>query len=127
MKNITDKPVRHKVLVAEDNDLNFKLIKFFLKDEEFIVTRAKNGKEAVNLVTGDFVPDIILMDIRMPVMDGFEATRIIRTLFPKLPIIAQTAYNDERLTSQTSGFSGVIYKPYDKNRLFSVMERFISI
>jgi len=114
-----------KVLVAEDNDMNYKLISLFLNDRCFEVKRAENGKEAVDYCAGGFLPDIVLMDIRMPEMDGFQATKIIRTLFPLVPIIAQTAYIDERLTTQKSGFSDVIYKPYDKKKLINVLSKHI--
>lgn len=78
-----------KILVAEDNDSNYVLMTYILKrDYQFV--RTVNGQETIDRVDeGDI--DLVLMDIKMPVMDGIEATRIIRDRHPALPIIALTA------------------------------------
>ena len=77
------------ILIAEDNDSNYILMTYILKrDYQFL--RAKNGQEAVDMVENGGI-DLVLMDIKMPVMDGLEATAKIREAHPDLPIIALTA------------------------------------
>lgn len=89
-EKLTSHAKRCKVLAAEDDDNNYQLLYFLLK-KHFDITRANNGKEAVDLFN-DVKPDIVLMDIKMPVMDGFEATQLIRKIDKQIPIIAITAY-----------------------------------
>ena len=81
-----------RILVAEDNDVNLALILDMLGTRDHEVAVARNGQEAVDIVKG-FQPDLILMDIAMPEMDGIEATRQIRQIpeFADLPILALTA------------------------------------
>lgn len=78
-----------RILVAEDNDSNYMLMTYILK-KYFEFFRARNGQEAVELAISD-KPDLVLMDIKMPVMDGLEATRKIKAECPDIPIIALTA------------------------------------
>jgi PAS domain S-box-containing protein len=117
-------PVKMTILVAEDIDSNFKLIKYFLSRSNVNVLRASNGKEAVEKATSEKI-DLILMDIKMPVMDGYTATKLIRTTNPDIPIIAQTAYADDRDIAIGSGCSGFISKPFDKSGLLKVIREFI--
>jgi CheY-like chemotaxis protein len=83
-------------LVAEDEDLNYMLVRELLRKFKVKIIRAANGAEAVEIARTTKV-DLILMDLKMPVMDGFEATRTIKTFLPDLPILALTAYS-RRLT-----------------------------
>ena len=78
-----------KILIAEDNDSNFILMTYILK-KYYQFERAKNGQEAVEMAEKNTY-DIVLMDIKMPIMDGLEATKAIKEKFPDLPIIALTA------------------------------------
>ena len=78
-----------RILVAEDNDSNYILMQYILK-KYYEFYRARNGQEAVELVKED-KPDLVLMDMKMPMMDGLEATRQIKELYPDLPVIAVTA------------------------------------
>ena len=78
-----------KILIAEDNDSNYILMTYILK-KYYQFERAKNGQEAVEMA-GKGGYDIVLMDIKMPVMDGLEATKAIREILPDLPVIALTA------------------------------------
>ena len=109
------------VLLVEDNELNLEIAKMLLEDEKMVVTTAGNGKEAVDIVyksvPGSF--DFIFMDIMMPVMDGLEATRQIRTLNRKdtkeIPIIAMTAnaFQDDIRECIDAGMNAHIAKPID--------------
>lgn len=107
------------ILVAEDEDLNYILLKEFLKDLNVTVCRAANGLEAVNICKADKRIDLILMDIKMPVMNGHEATRKIREFNPGLPIIAQTAYTSEQDKNNAfqSGCNDFISKPFKREDL----------
>jgi CheY-like chemotaxis protein len=117
--------VRKKILVAEDIESNFKLIRYFLAGSNVEVLRAINGQEAVDLCRADNSIDLILMDIKMPVMDGYTAAKIIREFNPKVPIIAQTAYADDKMKAISSGCSGFLSKPFDKFGLMRVISEFI--
>ena len=118
-------PENKKILVAEDIDSNFKLIEYFLSGTNADIIRAFNGKEAVEKCLSNQSIDLVLMDIRMPVMNGYAATEMIRLSRPAIPIIAQTAYADDREMAIKCGCSGIISKPFDKKGLFEVISEFI--
>ncbi len=82
----------YKILVAEDEESNFRYIEKLLKKAGFDLLRANNGLEAVEYVELDGKINLILMDIKMPVMNGVEATREIKKIKPDIPIIATTAF-----------------------------------
>jgi CheY-like chemotaxis protein len=116
-----------KILIAEDEEINFLYLEAILTDnseDEFSIVHAKNGQEAVEYIqkTPDF--DIILMDIKMPVMDGFEATKRIKQLQPAIPIIAQTAYTtpEDKEKALTTGCDAFISKPINTNELFQIIK-----
>lgn len=105
------------ILIAEDNDSNYKLFQTILK-EDYHLIHAWNGKEAVDIFKSQS-PDIVLMDLNMPVMDGYEATREIREIDPIAPIIAITAFafaSDEQQV-MASGFDGYMAKPVQAKKL----------
>jgi CheY-like chemotaxis protein len=114
-------PERKTILVAEDIESNFKLINYFLIRANVDVLRASNGKEAVDIALSNSDIDLILMDLRMPEMDGFTAVKLIREAKIKVPIIAQTAYTDERQRALDIGCNTFITKPFDKNGLLKVI------
>lgn len=121
-------PIEHpkenmKVLVVEDDVVSRMLLNEILKESNMIVVFARNGQEAVNKVTADGSFDFILMDIKMPIMNGFEATVRIRELGYTNPIIAQTAYDsDEDLVKiNAGGFSAYLLKPIKRNNLMKVL------
>jgi CheY-like chemotaxis protein len=116
---------KKKILIAEDIDSNYKLISYFLSGANTNLIRACNGKEAVEKALVEKNIDLILMDIKMPEMDGYTAVRLIREAEITVPIIAQTAYGDEMLKAIESGCNGFISKPFDKKRLLKVMSEFI--
>jgi two-component system cell cycle response regulator DivK len=124
----TEQPEYHwnnrVVLITEDEEVNFFYLKTLLKKTEALILRAKNGKEAVDIIAeykGGV--DLILMDINMPVMDGYEAMRIIKSKHPNLPIIAQTAYtlNNDRHKCLKAGFNDYIAKPVNRVALFRMV------
>lgn len=108
-------------MVAEDNDNNYTLIDLMLRGE-YNVYRARNGAEAVDALR-DKRFDLIFMDIMMPVMDGFEATRRIREFDNYTPIIALTAYaNDSnKREALNAGCDDFITKPIRKNMILDVV------
>ena len=118
------------VLLVEDNELNLEIAKMLLEDEKMVVTTAENGEEAVDIVSQS-VPgrfDFIFMDIMMPVMDGLEATRQIRTLNRKdtkeIPIIAMTAnaFQDDIRDCIDAGMNAHIAKPIDSKKIEDTLQ-----
>jgi CheY-like chemotaxis protein len=109
------------ILIAEDIDLNYLYISELLKPTSAMIIRAVDGKEAVDRCQEDMNIDLVLMDIYMPVMNGYEATRQIKTFRPELPIIAQTAYtrNDDRNRAKEAGCDDFISKPIEKEELLT--------
>jgi CheY-like chemotaxis protein/two-component sensor histidine kinase len=118
-------PTKKLILVAEDIESNFKLIRYFLGGSNAEVIHASNGKEAVDKFFSVSDIDLILMDIKMPVMDGYSAVQLIRERNTQIPIIAQTAYADDRYKAIECGCSGFISKPFDKKGLLKVLSEFI--
>jgi CheY-like chemotaxis protein len=110
-----------KVLIAEDEDISYIFLSNILKRASFDVLRAKNGQEAVNICRDQEEINLVLMDINMPVMDGFEATRIIKTFRNNLPVIAVTAYtlNNTELKARDAGCDDYLSKPVQKETLIS--------
>jgi CheY-like chemotaxis protein len=113
------------ILIAEDIESNFKLLKYFLSDSNIEILRAVNGKEAVEKCLSGRYIDLVLMDIKMPVMNGYTATKLIRETIPAMPIIAQTAYADDLEKAIECGCSGYISKPFDKKGLLKVLNEYI--
>ena len=117
------------ILVAEDDNINFLLIQKMLNQDNHLIIRAKNGQEAVDMCKENKAIDLVLMDIKMPVMGGYEAFEHIRVFRPDLPVIAQTAYassEDERKILD-SGFRGYISKPINKEKLFEIIDNTIKL
>lgn len=99
------------ILIAEDVESNYKLLEIILR-KEYDLLWAKNGREAVDYAL-EHHPDAVLMDIKMPVMDGIEALKEIRRHTTELPVIMQTAYafDTDRRIAEEAGCSGFITKP----------------
>ena len=122
-----------KLLVVEDNELNLEIASTLLKEAGFAVDTAENGKIAVEKVEAASADryDLILMDIQMPEMDGYEATRRIRALpdtkKAALPIVAMTAnaFEDDRKNALRAGMNGHIAKPLDIQKLFQVLSELL--
>jgi signal transduction histidine kinase len=115
------------VLVAEDDNINFLLIEKIIKNFNCTVVRAKDGLEAVEFCKTNNEIDLVLMDIRMPNLDGYEAFKQIREFNKELPIIAQTSYSfqEELDKIKELGFNGFISKPLDKNKLYELIKIYL--
>jgi PAS domain S-box-containing protein len=115
------------ILVAEDDDKNHSLINMMLSRYELNILHAYDGSEAVEMARQHPVIDLVLMDIKMPVMDGYEATRQIKKLRPDLPIIAQTAYALEGDIEKTiaAGCNEYLSKPLNKALLINCLNKFL--
>ena len=112
------------VLIVDDNDFNRELVKDILEDEDITVYEAEDGSSAIELLESEQADDIdvVLMDMRMPGMDGIETSKIIRTKNGKcteVPIIAMTAdgFETDIGMLQKAGMNGLISKPVDVNTL----------
>ena len=118
----------HKILLVEDNQTNINITLDILAIKNHYVTTAKNGKEAVEKAELEN-PDIILMDLQMPVMDGYTATRELRSIpeFSDIPIIALTASADQESVKQAmnAGCTEHIAKPVTAKSLLSVINRYL--
>jgi len=114
------------ILIAEDEDSNFKYLEIALRKSGVNILRAKNGNEAIQLVKDHTEIDLILMDIKMPEKNGLEATREIKQMKNDIPIIALTAYamaNDKEMSLE-AGCDDYISKPVRRNRIYSVLSNF---
>lgn len=116
------------LLVAEDENSNFELLKALLKQTGINLIWSHNGEEAVDVVKSKTPVDIILMDVRMPRMNGYEATRQIKKLQPKLPIISTTAYAmaEDEAKSKQAGCDKYLSKPIHAETLFPIIEAYLS-
>ena len=115
------------ILVAEDEDSNFELLEILIKKANANVVRAINGNEVLEIFKSEIDIDLILMDIKMPEMDGLEATKQIRKIDTEIPIIAQTAYamaGDEKISLET-GCNNYISKPIKKLDLMNMINNYL--
>ena len=112
------------ILVAEDEECNYELVKNVLANRYRLI-RARNGVEAVTM-NEDENPDLILMDIRMPDMDGIDATRIIKEVNPNVPVIALSAYalEDRIKMAKDAGCDDFIAKPFKVEEFLATLERY---
>ncbi len=111
------------VLVAEDEEVNFLYLNILLKKYDFHIFRAHNGQEAVDFCSYEKV-DLVLMDIKMPKMDGYTAAKIIKEIKPKLPIIAQTAHAAQsEIELYRDVFDDYITKPFTAEKLKSAFNK----
>ncbi len=115
------------ILVTEDDETSFMLIEEVIDNNSINLIRAKNGREAVEQVKNTPEINLVLMDIKMPDMNGYEATRKIKELRPELPVIAQTAFasNKDRQKAIEAGCSEYFSKPISSNELKNAIKRFI--
>jgi CheY-like chemotaxis protein len=113
------------VLVAEDQIFNFIYLEEYLKDLNYKVIHAKNGQEAVEICHNNESIDIVLMDIRMPVMDGHTASLLIRELRPDIKIIAQTAYAiNVEVEKYGDAFDDYLTKPITSEKIKNILLKY---
>lgn len=118
---------RATILVVEDDDTNFMLIREALRKSGLEILWAKNGKEAVDIATSNHKISLILMDIQLPIMNGYEATKEIKKVKPKLPVIAQTAYAmyNDVVQSLDAGCDDFLAKPIKIKKLQALIDKYL--
>jgi PAS domain S-box-containing protein len=113
------------ILIAEDDENNFSLIVKFLAYPNLTLIRARNGVEAVKYCESGQPVDLVLMDLKMPEMDGYEATKKIKGILPELPVIAQTAFVTDNEKIYNSGCIDIITKPFSRRSLLEKIEKYL--
>jgi len=98
-----------------------------LDDPEFELIFADNGSEAIDIIKNGEKVDLILMDLKMPEIDGFVAGGLIKKFLPEVPIVVQSAYTEEIVKNRLDRkvFNEFINKPIDKNQLFNVLRKYL--
>jgi signal transduction histidine kinase/CheY-like chemotaxis protein len=114
------------ILIAEDEESNFKLLETYFRNTHAQIIWVKNGQDAIQAIM-DHAVDLILMDIKMPQMDGIEASIKIREINPEIPIIAQTAYAFKHEVEEflKSGIDDYLVKPIHKSKLFAMIKKYL--
>jgi CheY-like chemotaxis protein len=112
------------IVIVDDTRLNFVLLKTILRKTEANIIWFENGQEVIDYVKKSNVVDLILMDIRMPVIDGIEASKIIKKIAPHIPIVIQTAsvMGEAFEDIKNSGCDDTIFKPIDSARLIEIIK-----
>lgn len=113
------------ILIVEDDENNTLLIQSILKEYNLNILTANNGLDAVEICRQANKIDVVLMDLKMPFMDGYTATSKIKELLPDLPVIAQTAYHNESEKAISHGFDDFIAKPFDRQQLLTKISEYI--
>lgn len=117
-----------KILIAEDEETNYLFIEAILEDTKVELLWARNGSDAVEIFNQQNDIDLILMDIKMPEMDGITATKQIRLTNTKIPIIAQTAYamSEDKAKCLNAGCDDYLTKPISHKVLLSTIEKYLT-
>lgn len=110
-----------KILIAEDDENSFYLLEYILHDHDAQIIHAGNGEDAIHVLRDNPDVSLVLMDIRMPGMNGLESARKIREFNTRVPIIAQTAMlvEDDKEKVLEAGCNDIILKPIDKELILS--------
>lgn len=118
---------KQTILIAEDDNINFLLFQKIMKNYNYTILRAKNGQEAVDICRKNPEISLILMDIKMPILSGFEAILQIKPILPSIPIIAQTAYSSEedKVKIKNAGFTDYISKPLERIKLNQLIQTYL--
>jgi PAS domain S-box-containing protein len=116
-----------KILIVEDDHNSFSFLHELFRKTGIAITHASNGKEAVEMFCSDQSINIILMDIQLPLMDGLEATRLIKEVRNDIPVIAQTAYAmaGDKEKMKVAGCDDYIPKPLNSSQLLAVLNHFL--
>ena len=117
------------ILIAEDEPANYLFIEKIVTPTQVNLIRAESGPEAIKFIKEFPQIDLVLMDIYMPGMDGFETTKQIRLIRPELPIVAQTFYENqiEKEAVQNANFDDFISKPININKLLAILEKYLKL
>ena len=121
-----DENIKPQILIAEDVESNFLYLNAVLSKIDVKIFWAKNGTEAVEIFQDQNI-DLVLMDLQMPEMNGFEATKAIKTVNPLIPVIAQTAFAmaDDREKALQAGCDDYLSKPIKSNDLLSIVKKYL--
>jgi CheY-like chemotaxis protein len=116
------------IIVVEDIDFNFKLIKRQLKKTKAEIVWLKNGQESIDYVKERKPVDVILMDVRMPVMNGIEATRVIKQLNSDIPVIIETAcvVGSDYEEVKSSGCDDYLFKPLKADEMLAMIDKYLN-
>lgn len=122
-----NEPKQPHILIAEDVESNFLYLNAVLSKINAKIFWARNGLEAIEILQREDVIDLILMDLQMPGMNGFEATVEIKKINPQIPIIAQTAFamTDDRDKAMDAGCNDYLSKPIRSNDLLATVNKYL--
>lgn len=125
----TNVPLSDCILVAEDEEINYLFMEEILSSMNLKTIHAKDGKEAVEICKKNEDIKLVFMDIKMPVMNGFDATRHIKVIRPQLPVIAQTAYTspEDQQKAQSVGCDDFVGKPIDREILIKLLNKYLNL
>lgn len=117
------------ILIAEDVESNFLYLKAVLSKLNANVFWAKNGLEVVEICEKEKDLDMVLMDLQMPEMNGYEATQLLKAKYPDLPVIAQTAFamSDDREKALDAGCDDYLSKPIKSRDLLTIAEKYLKV
>lgn len=117
------------ILIAEDVESNFLYLKAVLSKLNANVFWAKNGIEVLDICEKEEIMDLVLMDLQMPEMNGYEATQILKKKYPDLPVVAQTAFamSDDREKALDAGCDDYLAKPIKSKDLLSIAEKYLKL
>jgi two-component system, cell cycle response regulator DivK len=117
------------ILIAEDVESNFLYLKAVFSKLNANVFWAKNGLEVLDICEKEEIMDLVLMDLQMPEMNGYEATQILKQRYPELPVVAQTAFamSDDREKALDAGCDDYLAKPIKSKDLLSIAEKYLKL
>lgn len=116
-----------KILIIEDNVDLLSLVKMALSKKGYIVLTSENGQEALNLIEKEGVPDLILLDMKMPIMDGWEFGKEFGDKYGRsAPIIVMTAAEDSQTRAMEIGADSYIGKPFELSSLYELLDNMLS-
>jgi len=115
------------ILIAEDEIVNYMFLEVLFEETGAILIHAADGQLAINEVKTNPAIELVLMDIKMPNVNGLDATRQIKAMRPQLPVIAQTAYamQDDEYKALQAGCNDYVSKPIDSNKLIGIMKKYL--
>lgn len=123
---------KYTILIVEDEEINYIYLETLICERfklDSAILHARNGKEAIDICKNNPKIDLVLMDLKMPVMDGFEATRLIREFRPDLPVVAETAYSlrEDMERALLAGCNDFISKPLSIECLYGIIVKYLII